>query len=134
MGKSTILRLLLRFWNPTGGEIRINGIPLQQISLAELRQRIAVLEQDTFLFNGTIAENIALGKPDASREEIGRAAQRAGIHDFIQTLPLGYETPMGQMSARLSGGERQRIGIARTMLVDPDVLVMDCLLYTSRCV
>ena len=82
MGKSTILRLLLRFWNPTGGEIRINGIPLQQISLAELRQRIAVLEQDTFLFNGTIAENIALGKPDASREEIGRAAQRAGIHDL----------------------------------------------------
>lgn len=125
MGKSTVLRLLLRFWNPTGGEITVNGIPLDQVGLAELRRRIAVLEQDTFLFNTTIAGNIAVGRPDAPLWEIQQAARRAGIHDFIQTLPQGYDTPMGQMSARLSGGERQRIGIARTMLVDPDVLVMD---------
>ena len=125
MGKSTVLRLLLRFWNPTGGEITVNGIPLDQVGLAELRRRIAVLEQDTFLFDTTIAGNIAVGRPDAPLWEIQQAARRAGIHDFIQTLPQGYDTPMGQMSARLSGGERQRIGIARTMLVDPDVLVMD---------
>lgn len=125
IGKSTILRLLLRFWNPKGGQIRVNGIPLEEVSLEELHRRIAVLEQDTFLFNGTIAENIALGKPDASREAIIHAAKRAGIHDFICTLPEGYDTPMGTMGARLSGGEKQRIGIARTMIVDPDVIVMD---------
>lgn len=125
VGKSTILRLLLRFWNPKEGSVKINGIPIEEISLVELRQRIAVLEQETFLFNGSIAENIALGKPDASMDEIITAAKRAGIHDFIQTLPEGYDTQMGQMSARLSGGEKQRIGIARTMIVDPDVIVMD---------
>ena len=124
-GKSTILRLLLRFWDTDSGSILINGIPVQDISLAELRCRIAVLEQDTFLFDGTIAENIALARPEASPEEIAAAAKRAGIHDFIQTLPEGYNTPMGQMSARLSGGERQRVGIARVLLADPDVIVMD---------
>lgn len=124
-GKSTILRLLLRFWDADSGSVLINGIPVQDISLAELRHRIAVLEQDTFLFNGTIAENIALARPEASPEEIAAAAKRAGIHDFIQTLPEGYNTPMGQMSARLSGGERQRVGIARVLLADPDVIVMD---------
>ena len=125
MGKSTILRLLLRFWNPKGGQIRINDIPIENIALSELRKRIATLEQDTFLFNGSIADNIALGRPNASREEIIEAAKRAGIHDFIQTLPEGYDTPMGQMGGRLSGGEKQRIGIARTMIIDPDVIVMD---------
>lgn len=125
VGKSTVLRLLLRFWNPKGGQIRINGVPIEEISLDELRRRVAVLEQDTFLFNGSIAENIALGRPDATWEQIVEAARRAGIHDFIETLPEGYDTPMGQMGARLSGGEKQRIGIARTMIVDPDVIVMD---------
>ena len=125
IGKSTVLRLLLRFWNPKGGQIRINGTPVEQLSLAELRRRIAVVEQDTFLFSGSIAQNIALGKPEATMEQIRQAARRAGIHEFIETLPQGYDTPMGQMGARLSGGERQRIGIARTMVVEPDVLVMD---------
>lgn len=125
IGKSTVLRLLLRFWNPKEGSIKVNGIPIQELSLEELRRRVAVLEQDTFLFNGTIAENIAIGKPDASREEIITAARRAGIDEFIRTLPEGYETPMGQMGSRLSGGEKQRIGIARTMVTDPDVIVMD---------
>ena len=125
IGKSTVLRLLLRFWNVQGGQIRINGIPIEEVSLAELRQRIAVLEQDTFLFHGSIAENIALGRPNASRNEIEDAARRAGLAEFIKTLPDGYDTQMGQMGARLSGGERQRVGIARTMLVNPDVIVMD---------
>ena len=125
IGKSTVLRLLLRFWNPKGGRILINDIPIDELSLEELRRRIAVLEQDTLLFNGSIADNIAFGKPEASREEIATAARRAGLHDFITTLPEGYDTQMGEMSARLSGGEKQRVGIARTLLTDPDVIVMD---------
>ena len=125
VGKSTILRLLLRFYAPTEGEIRINGIPLEQISFAELHCRIAFMEQDTYLFDATIAENIGIARPDATMEEIRGAAERAGIADFIETLPDGYDTDMGQMSARLSGGERQRIGIARVLLRDPDVCLMD---------
>ena len=125
VGKSTALRLLLRFWNPQQGQITINGIPIQEISLNELRQRIALLEQETFLTSGTLGENIALGKPDATREEIREAARQAGLGDFIETLPQGYDTPMGEMGARLSGGERQRVGIARVLLLNPDVIVMD---------
>lgn len=125
VGKSTVLRLLLRFWNPQQGQITVNGIPIQEISLNELRQRIALLEQEAFLTSGTLGENIALGKPDATREEIREAARQAGLADFIETLPQGYDTPMGEMGARLSGGERQRVGIARVLLLNPDVIVMD---------
>ena len=125
VGKSTVLRLLLRFWNPQQGQITVNGIPIQEISLDELRRRIALLEQETFLTSGTLGENIALGKPDAAREEIWEAARQAGLADFIETLPQGYHTPMGKMGARLSGGERQRVGIARVLLLNPDVIVMD---------
>ena len=125
VGKSTVLRLLLRFWNPQQGQITVNGIPIQEISLNELRRRIALLEQETFLTSGTLGENIALGKPDAAREEIREAARQAGLADFIETLPQGYDTPMGEMGARLSGGERQRVGIARVLLLNPDVIVMD---------
>lgn len=125
VGKSTVLRLLLRFWNPQQGQITVNGIPIQEISLNELRQRISLLEQETFLTSGTLGENIALGKPDATRDEIREAARQAGLGDFIETLPQGYDTPMGEMGARLSGGERQRVGIARVLLLNPDVIVMD---------
>ena len=124
-GKSTIFRLLLRFYAPTSGQILINGIPLENISFEELHKRIAFLEQDTYLFDATIAENISIARPDATPDEIRRAARRAGIADFIDTLPDGYNTDMGQMSARLSGGERQRIGIARVLLRDPDMCLMD---------
>lgn len=120
-GKST----LLRFYAPTEGQILINGIPLEQISFRELHKRIAFLEQDTYLFDMTIAENIGIAKPGASMEEIKDAAKRAGIAEFIHTLPDGYDTDMGQMSARLSGGERQRIGIARILLRNPDICLMD---------
>jgi ATP-binding cassette subfamily C protein len=125
IGKSTVIRLLLRFWEPRSGEIRINGIPLKRISLKSLRSRIALVEQDTFIFNDTIAANIALERPGAGMEEIIRSAKRAHIHDFIETLPEGYQTPMGELNGRISGGERQRIGIARAMLSNPDMLVMD---------
>jgi ATP-binding cassette subfamily C protein len=124
-GKSTIIRLLLRFWESGSGAIRINGIPITEFSLQSLRSRIVLLEQDTFLFNDTVANNISLGKPGASHKEIESSARRAQIHDFIMTLPQGYDTELGEMGNRLSGGEKQRIGIARAMLVNPDVLVMD---------
>lgn len=124
-GKSTILRLLLRFWKPDSGEILINEESIDRYRINDLRSKIAMLEQSTFLFNSSIAENIAFARPDASPEEIKEAAKRAEIHDFIMTLPDGYDTNMGEMSSRVSGGERQRIGIARLMLLNPDVIVMD---------
>ena len=116
---------MLRFYAPSEGNIFINGIPLEQISFEELHKRIAFLEQDTYLFDATIAENIRIGKPEATMDQVRDAAKRAGIADFIETLPDGYDTDMGQMSARLSGGERQRIGIARVLLRDPDICLMD---------
>ena len=117
IGKSTLIRLLLRFYDVTSGQILINGIDIKEYSLQDLRQRIGTLEQDTFLFNDSIAANIALGKP--------KAAQMAGIHELIISLPEQYDTMMGELQNRLSGGEKQRIGIARVLLVDPDFLVMD---------
>lgn len=125
IGKSTLIRLLLRFYDVTSGQILINGIDIKEYSLQDLRQRIGTLEQDTFLFNDSIAANIALGKLKATKEEIVKAAQMAGIHELIISLPEQYDTMMGELQNRLSGGEKQRIGIARVLLVDPDFLVMD---------
>ena len=124
-GKSTILRLLLRYYPIQTGKIQINGISLDQFSFEELHHHIAVLEQDTYLFNDTIAQNIAIAKPEAMMDEIRLAAKRAGIDDFIMSLADGYDTHMGQMSSRVSGGERQRIGLARIMLKQPDVIILD---------
>lgn len=124
-GKSTILRLLLRYYPIQTGKIHINKISLDQFSFEELHRHIAVLEQDTYLFNDTIAGNIAIAKPEATMDEIRLAAKRAGIDDFIMSLADGYDTHMGQMSSRVSGGERQRIGLARIMLKQPDVIILD---------
>lgn len=124
-GKSTILRLLLRFYDPDTGMISINHMNEKDLSLHDLHKHMGLLEQDTYLFDTTIAQNIGMGKVNATEDEIKEAARRAGIADFIETLPDQYETEMGQMSARLSGGERQRIGIARVLLKNPDVVIMD---------
>ena len=115
---------MLRYYPIQTGKIRINGIPLDQFSFEELHRHIAVLEQDTYLFNDTIAGNIAIAKPEATMDEIRLAAKRAGIDDFIMSLAEGYDTQMGQMSSRVSGGERQRIGLARIMLKQPDVIIL----------
>lgn len=125
VGKSTVLRLLLRFWDPTSGEIRLSDTPLSCLSLHDLRDRVALVEQHTFIYDDTAAANIALGRPDASEEEIRTAARRAGIDGLIRRLPEGYDTRLGEFGSYLSGGERQRIGIARVMVMDPDVIVMD---------
>lgn len=125
VGKSTILRLLLRFWDPEQGEICLDGTPLRRISLHTLRERIALVEQQTFIYDDTAAANIALGRPDASIEDVRLAAKRAGINSLIERLPEGYDTGLGEFGSHLSGGERQRVGIARIMLMDPDVIVMD---------
>lgn len=125
IGKSTLFRLLLRFYDPTSGNISLNDINLKDLSFQEIHQRIGMLEQETYLFDDTIKNNIAIAKEGATFEEIETAAKRAGIADVIDSLPKRYETQMGQMASRLSGGEKQRIGIARIMLACPDIIVMD---------
>ena len=125
IGKSTLFRLLLRFYDPNSGTISFNHIDLKDLSFNEIYQRIGMLEQETYLFDDTIFNNIALAKEGASLDEVKKAAEKAGIASLIDTLPEGYNTEMGQMASRLSGGEKQRIGIARIMLACPDIIVMD---------
>ncbi len=124
-GKSTLIDLLLRFYSPQSGRILIDGVDIQQVRLSSLRSQIAVVPQQTMLFVGTIAENIAYGLPDATMEAIVRSAQQAHAHEFIERLPNGYETLVGDKGVRLSGGESQRIAIARALLRNPKILVLD---------
>ncbi|MBR4396134.1 MAG: ABC transporter ATP-binding protein [Eubacteriaceae bacterium] len=124
-GKTTIMHLLLRFYDPDEGVIRINGRDIREFTLEELRRGISMMEQDTFLFNDSLLENIKLGKPEASDEDVVAAAKRASIHDLIMTLPEKYETKAGELGGRLSGGEKQRIGIARTLLKDSELMLFD---------
>ena len=112
-GKSTLLKLLMRFWDVNRGEIQVDGQPIKRIPTGKLRDMESYVTQETHLFHDSIANNIAIGKPGASREEIIEAAKKASIHDFIQTLPDGYDTKVGELGDTLSGGEKQRIGIAR---------------------
>ena len=124
-GKTTICSLLPRFYDVTGGKILIDGKDVSKITLKSLRSNIGLVQQDVYLFCGTIKENIAYGKPGASMEEIQEAAKKANIHDFIMGLPEGYDTFVGERGTRLSGGQKQRISIARVFLKNPPLLILD---------
>lgn len=124
-GKSTIGRLLFRFYDVTAGKIIIDGQDIRDVQQSSLHQLIGVVPQDTVLFNDTVHYNIAYGRPDASEQEIQAAARAAKIHDFIVSLPEGYETLVGERGLKLSGGEKQRVGIARTLLKNPPILILD---------
>ncbi len=124
-GKSTIGRLLFRFYDVTGGAVRVDGQDIRAVSQESLHKAIGVVPQDTVLFNDTIRYNIAYGRPDAAESEVIAAAKAAKIHDFVQTLPQGYNTTVGERGLKLSGGEKQRVGIARTLLKNPPILILD---------
>ncbi|MFZ1725172.1 MAG: ABC transporter ATP-binding protein/permease [Albidovulum sp.] len=124
-GKSTIGRLLFRFYDVTGGSLKIDGQDLRDVTQDSVHAQIGVVPQDTVLFNDTVLYNIAYGRPDASEEEIIAAAKAAKIHDFITSLPEGYDTRVGERGLKLSGGEKQRVGIARTLLKNPPILLLD---------
>ena len=124
-GKSTTINLIARFYEPDAGEIRIDGINYKEMSLQNLRRQIGIVLQEPFLFNGTIADNIAYGKPGASLEEIMAAARAANAHNFIVQKPDGYDTMVGERGSKLSGGERQRVSIARAILHNPRILILD---------
>lgn len=124
-GKSTLVNLICRFYDVTEGSVRIDGVDIRDLPIAEYRRHIGLVLQEPFLFFGTIAENIAYGKPEASREDIIAAAKAAHAHEFILRLPHGYDSLVGERGQALSGGERQRISIARALLIDPRILILD---------
>ncbi|UTD55981.1 ABC transporter ATP-binding protein [Halomonas sp. MS1] len=124
-GKSTLIKLLLRFYDPASGRVLVDGQPITQVSMHSLRQAIGLVSQDVYLFEGSIRDNIAYGKPDASEAAIIDAAKTAEAWSFIETLPQGLETPVGERGVLLSGGQRQRLSLARALLKDPPILVLD---------
>ncbi len=124
-GKTTMVNLLPRFYDPTGGRVLVDGVDLREVDLYSLRRQIGLVPQEVVLFSTTIMENIAYGRPEATKEEIYQAAKLANAHEFIEELPSGYQTKAGERGAFLSGGQRQRIAIARAILRDPKILILD---------
>jgi ATP-binding cassette subfamily B protein len=124
-GKTSIINLLPRFYDPTEGRITIDGHDLRDVTLDSLRSQIGIVLQETTLFAGSIRDNIAFGKTDASDGEIIAAAKAAAAHDFIMSFPQGYDTPVGERGTTLSGGQKQRVAIARALLLDPRILILD---------
>ena len=124
-GKSTVASLIARLYDPQEGRVLIDGQDIRRFTLASVRGQISFVSQEPMLFRGTVAENIAYGRPEASREEVERAARLAGAEGFIRRLPLGYDTVIGERGESLSGGQRQRISLARAMLRESPILVLD---------
>ena len=124
-GKSTLVNLISRLYDAGEGEVLVDGINVKRYGFKELRKNVAMVSQETYIFVGTVAENIAYARPEASREEIIRAAVQASAHDFICKMPQGYDTILGPANRALSGGEKQRISIARAILADPKILILD---------
>jgi ATP-binding cassette subfamily B protein len=125
VGKTTLCSLIPRFYEVSAGRILLDGVDIRDIRLRSLRQHVGVVHQDAYLFAGTVAENIRYGKRNATHAEIVAAAKQANAHDFIMTLPHGYETDIGQRGVKLSGGQKQRLSIARVFLKDPPILIFD---------